>query len=504
MRKIKKYWPLLILGIILGFAGGMVASSLNPKNPGLTEGRVGVTQQASTSAQARTILSQFSEAFEDAANKISSSVVSIFAEQVVEQQSPFGFPDDALRDFFGDDFFKRFFDVPELKGEKRTVRSLGSGVIVSKDGYILTNNHVVENAQKLSVVIGDKKKYEAKIIGTDPKSDVAVIKINAKDLPAATLGNSDDCKVGQWVIAVGNPFSLMHTVTAGIISAKGRSEVTPATYQDFIQTDAAINPGNSGGALADLEGKVIGINTAIITPTGGNVGIGFAIPINMAKQVMDALISKGKVTRGYLAIEPQDIDEALAKQFKLKSTEGSLVSSVTPGGPADKAGIKNGDFIIEFNGKKVKDTADLRNIVAETLPWTPVKVVLIRDGQIKEVTAVVGVMPEERPERAARPEKKEEQVDKRLGLSIQDLTPAIARQLGYQGDSGALVTDVAAGSSAEDAELQRGDLIKEANRIEVKSVEDFKRAMSGLRSGDTAVLYVRRGQGFFYTTIKIR
>jgi len=504
MRIIKKYWPLLILGLILGFAGGMVASSSGPKNPGLAPAKAEEPQQASNPAQARTFLNQFSQAFEDAANKVSSSVVSIFAEQVVEQESPFGFPDDSLRDFFGDDFFKRFFDIPELKGEKRTVRSLGSGVIVSRDGYILTNNHVVENAQKLSVVIGDKKKYDAKVIGTDPKTDVAVIKINAKDLPTATLGNSDECKVGQWVIAVGNPFSLMHTVTAGIISAKGRSDVTQGSYQDFIQTDAAINPGNSGGALADLEGRVIGINSAIVTPSGGNVGIGFAIPVNMAKQVMDSLISKGKVTRGYLAILPQDVDEDLAKQLKLKSTEGSLVSNVTPGGAADKAGIKKGDFIVEFNGKKVKNTTDLRNFVAETPPGTSVKVVFIRDGQTKEVTAVVGEMPEEHPERAARAEMKEEQVNKKTGLSIQDLTPAIARQLGYQGESGVLVTAVEAGSPAEDAQLQSGDLIKEVNRIEVKNVEDFNKAMSGLKSGDTAVLYVRSGQNFFFTTIKIR
>lgn len=500
----KKYWPLLILGLILGFAGGMVASSLSPRNPGLNQDRAGETQQTSTSAQARTALKQFSEAFEEAANKVSSSVVSIFAEQVIEQQSPFGFPDDSLRDFFGDDFFKRFFDIPDLKGEKRTVRSLGSGVIVSRDGYILTNNHVVENAQKLSVVIGDKKKYVAKVIGADARSDVAVIKINAKDLPAATLGNSDECKVGEWVIAVGNPFSLMHTVTAGIISAKGRSDVTQSTYQDFIQTDAAINPGNSGGALADLEGKVIGINSMIVTPSGGNVGIGFAIPINMAKQVMEALISKGKVTRGYLALGPQDVDEDLAKALKLKTTEGCLVQDVAPGGAADKAGIRKGDFIIEFNGKKVKNSADLVNMVAGTLPGTSVKIVLIRDGQTKEVTAVVGERPEERPERPARPEKKQEQVNKRLGLSIQDLTPAIARQLGYQGDSGALVIDVDAGSPAEDADLQRADLIKEVNRVEVKSVGDFNKALSSLKAGDTAALYVRRGQAFFFTTITIQ
>jgi len=495
------------LGVILGFTAGMIASSSSPPDKSdPVQANTENPQQASTAPQTRSILNQLSEAFENAANKVSSSVVSIFAEQVVQVQSPFGLPDDSLRDFFGDDFFRRFFDIPELKGEKRTVRSLGSGVIVSKDGYILTNNHVVENAQKLSVVIGDKKTYKAKVVGTDPKTDVAVIKIDAKDLPAATLGNSDECRVGQWVIAVGNPFSLMHTVTAGIISAKGRSEVSPATYEDFIQTDAAINPGNSGGALADLEGRVLGINTAIYSPSGsgGNVGIGFAIPINMAKQVMDALISKGKVTRGFLALTPQDIDEELAKALKLKSTEGSLVADVTAGGPADKAGIKKGDFIVEFNGKKVKDTTQLRNMVAQTLPGTSVKIVLLRDDQLKEVTAVVAEQPEERAKQPGREEKREEETSKKLGLSIQDLTPDIAQQLGYQGESGVLVVDVDEGSPAEDAELQRGDLIKEVNRSGVRNVQDFRKVMAGLKSGDTAALYVRRGQNFFYTAIKIQ
>ena len=286
--------------------------------------------------QVHGLLSQISEAFEEAAANVSSSVVSIFAEQTVQVQSPFGLPDDAFKDFFGDDFFKRFFGTPPSQEHKRTVQSLGSGVIVTKDGYILTNNHVVANAEKLSVIIGDKKNYEAKIIGTDPPTDVAVIKIDANDLPAAILGDSDKVKVGQWVIAVGNPFHLFHTVTHGIISAKGRSSVGLADYEDFFQTDASINPGNSGGALADTEGNVIGINTAIASPSGGNVGIGFAIPINMAKKVMDDLISRGEVTRGYIGLIPKDINDDLAKALKLSGTEGVLVGDVDRAGPADK------------------------------------------------------------------------------------------------------------------------------------------------------------------------
>jgi len=454
--------------------------------------------------QTQEIMQQISAAFEQASTKISPSVVSIFAEQVVQVQSPFGMPDDAFKDFFGEDLFKRFFGFQQPREEKRTVRSLGSGVIVSKDGYILTNNHVVEKAEKLSVVVGDKKTYQAKIIGTDPPTDVAVIKINANNLPMASLGNSDEVKIGQWVIAVGNPFQLMHTVTAGIISAKGRSSVGLADYEDFIQTDASINPGNSGGALADLNGNVIGINTAITSPSGGNIGIGFAIPINMARQVMSALMSEGKISRGYLAIYPQDIDDDLAKALKLKSTEGSLVADVTPGGPADKAGIKRGDVIIEFNGKKVENSTQLRNMVAEIAPGKSVDMTLIRNG--KEVSAKVrlGERPKG-PEEAAPPERQpEEQTSRKLGVNIQTLTPDLAEQLGYKNAKGVVITDVEPGSPADEAGLQRGDLIQEVNRKEVQTIQDFEKQLRGLKSGDAVALLVRRGANTFFIAVNMR
>lgn len=454
--------------------------------------------------QTQEIMQQISAAFEQASTKISPSVVSIFAEQVVQVESPFGMPDDAFKDFFGEDLFKRFFGFQQPREEKRTVRSLGSGVIVTKDGYILTNNHVVEKAEKLSVVVGDKKKYEAKIIGTDPPTDVAVIKINANNLPVASLGNSDEVKIGQWVIAVGNPFQLMHTVTAGIISAKGRSSVGLADYEDFIQTDASINPGNSGGALADLNGNVIGINTAITSPSGGNIGIGFAIPINMARQVMSTLMSEGKISRGYLAIIPEDIDEDLAKALKLKSTEGSLVADVTPGGPADRAGIKRGDVIIEFNGKKVKDSTQLRNMVADIAPGKSVDMTLIRNG--KEVRAKVrlGERPKG-PEEATPSERQpEEQTSKKLGVNIQTLTPDLAEQLGYKNAKGVVITDVEPGSPADDAGLQRGDLIQEVNRKEVQTAQDFEKQLKELKSGDVVALLVRRGDVTFFVAVKMR
>ncbi len=445
------------------------------------------------------VAEQLSQAFEAAAGTVEQSVVPIFAEQVIEVRSPFASSVDPFRDFFGDDFFKRFFGTPQ--GGKQTVRSLGSGVIVSSDGYILTNNHVVPRAGKLTVILSDDRKYEASVVGTDPQSDVAVLKIDADGLPAAELGDSDSVKVGQWVIAVGNPFQLMHTITAGIISAKGRSQLGLADYEDFIQTDAAINPGNSGGALADLDGRVIGISTAINSPTGGNVGIGFAIPVNMAKNVMETLISQGRVVRGYMGILPQDIDESLAAALRLKSTKGSLVGDVTAGGPADKAGIRRGDVIIAFDGRKVEDSNDLRNMAAQAKPETHVKVTLIRDGKEKEAVVVLGERPG-RPEPAisdAAPE--ENRSAKKLGLSVQDLTPDIADQLGYQDEKGVLVAAAAAGSAAEEAGLERGDLIQQVNRTAVHSVKDFHKEIGKLESGESAALLVRRGQNTFFRAI---
>ncbi len=502
----KKLWVILPLILVLGFVAGLLVAP----NPGfapekVTQEKTPAQAQQAAEPPAHDMMAEISQAFEDASAKVSPSVVPIFAEQTVEVSNPFGAPDDALRQFFGEDFFRRFFGTPPQQEQKRTQRSLGSGVIVTSDGLILTNNHVVEKADKLSVVVGDNKKtYAAKIVGTDPQTDVAVIRIDARDLPAATLGNSDELRVGQWVIAVGNPFQLMHTVTAGIISAKGRSSVGLADYEDFIQTDASINPGNSGGALADLDGKVIGINTAIASPSGGNIGIGFAIPVNMARQVMDQLIAKGKVTRGYLGVTPQDIDEDLAKALKLTQTQGVLIGDVAAGSPADRAGIKRGDIIIQFNGQKIDNSTQLRNLAAQTAPGTAVKITLLRNGQRMDVTATLVERPKEKQQQAPQTAEPQESVSQKLGLSIQDLTPDIAVQLGYnRNEKGVIVAAVASGSPAEDAGLQRGDLIKEVNKAPVVTVDDFSKAMRGLKSGDAVALLVRRGPSTFYTALTI-
>jgi serine protease Do len=487
-------------GILLSFClMALLAATLL----GLPHDAIHVTGDQGSTVQGGRIhelMQEISHAFEQAAARVSQFVVPIYAEQVVQTQG--GMPDDSLKDFFGEDFFKRFFGAPS-QPTRRTVRSLGSGVIVSSDGHILTNNHVVEGADKLTVVLADRKRYPARIIGTDPLTDVAVIKIEAVQLPFATLGDSDAVGVGDWVIAVGNPFELMHTVTHGIISAKGRSSVGLAAYEDFFQTDAPINPGNSGGALADLDGNVIGVNTAISSPTGGNVGLGFAIPINMAKSVMSELLAKGKVVRGYLGLSSQEIDEELAKALKLESTSGALVSQVTPGDPADRAGIRAGDVIVVFDGRKVADSTALRNMASQTAPGATVKIGLLRDGSPLDVTVTLGERPKDETGRGSRKGKSEGRPSEKLGLSVQTLTPDIARQLGYGDDKGALVADVAAGGAAEDAGLARGDLIKEVDRQPVRSAEEFEKIISGLKPGDTVALLVRRGPANFYTTINI-
>jgi serine protease Do len=457
-------------------------------------------------AQARGALSAMSQDFEAAAAKVSPSVVSIFAEQVVQANNKQGMPDDPFRDFFGDQFFRRFFGDPSQGGggQRRTVRGLGSGVIVGRDGLILTNNHVVDKADKLSVVIGDKKSYPAKVIGTDPQTDVAVIRIDAKDLPVADFGDSDDVKVGEWVLAVGNPFQLMHTVTAGIISAKGRSSVGLADYEDFIQTDASINPGNSGGALADLDGRIIGINTAITSPSGGNIGIGFAIPINMARKVMDELVTKGQVVRGYVGITLQPIDETMAQALKLKGTDGALVGDVVPDSPADKAGIKRGDVVVAVNGMTVSDNTQVRNLVAEGHPGKPMILGLIRNGARLDKTVTLGERPRERGDQAPKGDRPEGASQEKLGLAVQDLTPEIAQQLGYKSETGALVAEVVPGSPADDAGLESGDLVQEINRVQVRSARDFERLVRNLRSGDAIALLVRRGQGTVFLSLKVQ
>jgi len=487
------------LVLVLGFAGGIFfMTTLGASKHDSDEPRMSMSD-VSVSPQGKALLNQFSAAFEAAAAHINPSVVSISTKSVKKIRDPFG-------DMFGDDMMRRFFGLPRGGEQSQTVRSLGSGVIVSKDGYVLTNNHVVDDADELTVELENKESYSAKVVGRDPQTDIAVIKIKADELPVASLGNSDSARIGQWVIAVGNPFNLSHTVTAGIISAKGRSSIgNLAQYEDYIQTDASINPGNSGGALADLDGNVIGINTAIYSPNGsGNVGIGFAVPINMAKSIMHSLIAHGKVERGYLGVTIQDVDPKLAKSFDLKSTEGALIGGVQSDGPAEKAGLKVGDVIVEFNGKKITNRDQLSMVVAEASPKSTAEVKVMRDG--KPMTFNITLV--ERPVNLAMngSEDSESGSDTKsstkLGLSVQTLNKSVADDLGLKTDRGVVVTNVKPGSPAEDAGLRKGDVIKEVNRHQVATASDFESQLNKLGKDDAAALLVKRGDNTFFVAIE--
>lgn len=423
------------------------------------------------------------------------SVVNISTTSVVRgpnMHDRFFGPQNPFRDFFGEDFFDRFFGDSQRREFKQ--RSLGSGCIIDRAGYIITNNHVVERAQTIKVKLIDGKEYDATVVGRDPKTDLALIKIDAKNnLPAATFGDSDLLEVGDWVVAIGNPFGLETTVTAGIVSAKGRV-IGAGPYDDFIQTDASINPGNSGGPLFNLKGEVVGINTAIVS---GGQGIGFAIPINMAKELLPQLKTKGKVTRGWLGVVIQKITPELAKTFALKESEGALVSDVTDEGPADKAGIKRGDVIISFDGKAVKDVDTLPKLVGATEVGKKVKVGIIRDGKRIDVDVVIGELKDEKLQASKKPE-----LEKDFGLVVQNITPEIAKHLNLKDRRGVIVTDVQPGSPAQESDIKSGDIIKEINRKPIKNIDDFRDAMKRVNIKEGAVLLIQRESATFYVVLR--
>jgi serine protease Do len=420
--------------------------------------------------------------FADLAAQVAPAVVNIKVMSVAKTD----FPDQ----LFGENFPFPGFRMPApQQPEQYRRQGTGSGFIIRKDGLILTNNHVVENAQEITVTLSDKQQYKAKILGRDPKTDLAVLKIDAKTaLPAVTLGDSDALRVGDWVMAIGNPFGLTNTVTTGIVSAKGRM-IGAGPYDDFIQTDAPINPGNSGGPLFNLAGDVVGINTAIFSQSGGNIGIGFAIPVNLVKNLVPELETKGTVTRGWLGVSVQPVTPDLARSFGLDKEHGALVGDVMAQGPAEKAGIKRGDVIVSYDGKKIDESATLPALVASTPVGKTVPVEVMRDSKLMTIKVAVGKLNDSTVALNAQQEKG------KWGLAMQNIRPEERRQMGLTGSDGVLVTSVMPGSPAADAGVQPGDVILQVNQAAVKSVEDVKTEVAKAKADKPLLLLLRRADG---------
>ena len=487
--------------------GILIASNLNFSSPSKA-----VENTPPENASKLVQLFEKESPFSLVAEKVSPAVVNISAEKVLEQkyQDFFPFPDDEL--------FRRFFgDIPQPKSpspRKYKDYSLGSGFIFDKEGYILTNNHVVSGADNITVKLADGSQYKAKMMGTDKETDIAVIKIDAdKTLPTVGLGDSDSIRVGDWVVAIGNPFpqlGLDRTVTVGVVSAKGRKgltfggdEGTPA-YQNYIQTDAAINPGNSGGPLVDIEGKVIGINAAITNPTGMsfNIGIGFAIPINLAKSVLPNLIKGKVVSRGYLGVVVENVTSDLKDALDLPSTEGAFVQQVQPNTPAAKAGIKTGDLIISFDGKKVTDPDQFRFMVAQVEPSKTISLELLRDKKKLELKVKLGEREKYLASTPEKPsEKKEEQ--KWLGLQVETATEELADQFKVKFSKGVIVTGIEPGSKAEESKIQAGDIILEIDKKTIQDKEDYNKIVIGLENRKKAIAFlINRNGNTIYLAVK--
>jgi serine protease Do len=440
--------------------------------------------------------------FAPVVKKVAPAVVNISSTRIVKTTAPgdeTGSIDDFFRQFFGGGGGgsrggRPPFGAPQRPTERRA-SSLGSGVIVSTDGYVLTNNHVVEQATSVKVALSDRRELTAKIVGSDPQTDIALLKLDAKGLPNMHLGDSAKVQVGDIALALGNPFGIGQTVTMGIIGAKGRGGLGIEDYEDFIQTDAAINPGNSGGALVNTNGDLIAINTAILSGGGGNQGIGFAIPINMAKEVMDQLTKTGKITRGYIGAGIQDVTPALAKAFKLPDGRGAVIREVEPGSPAAKAGLQPGDVVTAVDNEPVPDANSFKLRMSRTAPGTTVHLKVLRDGAVKDIA----VTPTKRPDEIAKNEEGNAAPSpggtptSLKGVSVDDLTPDIARQLRLPPSTkGVVVIDVDEGSPAAAAGLHSGDVIQQVNRKPVTNLQQLQQAISQAGS-DTIVLLVNRG-----------
>ncbi|MGD2245860.1 MAG: Do family serine endopeptidase [Candidatus Aminicenantes bacterium] len=481
----------LLIAIFTFFAGVLVAGLIliyTPEKSVQAPDReesvappVTSTLYASPAQQPRTDLN-----FVTIAENIGPAVVRIEAEKVEKRQ---------VVSFFGDspfdDFFDRYFGIPRDRGQEQEFRSTsgGTGFFISSDGYILTNNHIVENAIKVKVTTHQGSEFKGEVIGTDSGTDLALIKIEGKDFPYTQLGDSEKLKVGEWVLAIGNPLGFAHTVTAGIVSAKGRqlSSMIDLPYQDFIQTDAAINRGNSGGPLVNTNAEVVGITSMIYSPSGGNIGIGFAIPSSLAQKIVKQLKENGRVIRAYLGVwMREDLDDDLMKLLNLKSKNGALINSVEPGTPADKAGLKHYDVIVEINGQPVENKNDLLFKIADFAPGTKVDLKIIRDGKEQNISVKLAELKDEKSQET----DVQEQDD--IGYTVEDLTSSLVRRYGYKTQQGVVIMKVSKYSEAEEEGLQPGDIILELNRQPVSSVRDFNRIIRKLKPGDPYLLLISR------------
>lgn len=433
------------------------------------------------------VLNQFGNAMVKVAEQVKPAIVNISTTRLIKAQR---------HPFFDDPFFRRFFGDEFQRQQTRKVTNLGSGVIATSDGYILTNNHVIEGAEDILVKLSDNKEYKGKVVGKDKRTDLAVIQIDEKNLPTIKWGDSDKLRVGEVVLAIGNPYGLNQTITMGIVSALGRSGIGITDYEDFIQTDAAINPGNSGGALVNTRGELIGINTAIFSTTGGYQGIGFAIPVNMAKNIMNSIINQGKVTRGWLGVHIQPLTPELIKQFNLKDDKGVLLSDVVEGGPAEKGGLKRGDVIIEYDDKKIESPVHLRNTVAATPPGKNIKIRVIRDGKPLVFYVKIGELPAD-PQIASLSQSS----DTFRGISVQELTDEILKKSGITRKIKGVVVSNIDDTSPALGKLKEGDIITEINRQPLSGVADFNNITSKIKPEQDLLISIIREGSWLYLVI---
>lgn len=490
MKELSPKWVGVMVGSAVVAAGAIVL---------LVAGVLGIFPRAHAQDADTFTLGEGESPFVAVADEVLPAVVNISSSQKVKVVSPF--------DYFDDPFFRRFFgdQLPETPREQ-TRYGLGSGFIFRSDGYILTNNHVIAGAQDITVSLHDGRTFDGKkvkVVGTDPQTDLAVIKIDADNLPVARLGNSDSLRVGDWAIAIGNSFGLEGTVTVGVISAKGRTNLplpNQPRYQNYLQTDAAINPGNSGGPLCNITGEVIGINTAITSSTGSSSGVGFAVPINMAKNISQQLIEKGKVERGYLGVYPQELTEDLRTNFGIKDKTGVLIADVSDGTPASKAGLKEGDVIVTFASKKIENVEQFRELVAATAPGTTVQMEIIRDGDRKTLSAKLDLFPEDELAKGTTPGEDETAP---FGIKVRSLTSSERQVTGLT--SGVVIDEISSGSTAERAGLTPGDVILELDKQVVSDPASFlsiARAAKAGKKESVLVRFWRQGRRS-YTTLRI-